>query len=320
MNFYCGLNEKSWNGTPVTPGPFAVVSPVYGSKESRRRVNSVTVPGGTGVIQDSGAFCDGPGSRLDFEGAYQRQLTHACSYDYADLITHRASYDLLIDEKWNNGKRTKQRWGEEEAETAVAETVEAARFLSTRETQVGRVLSAQGVEPFQYLRCVRDIIPLLKEGDILGLGGWCITGKMPSVMMPVLRKTMALIIPYASRQGVKRLHIWGVIYAPATGELQWLCDKYGIEVSTDSAGPSMNPAAFSRWGYGDWVNRDYKRPDNPKERGPDRVRHVALTREWLNNLDKTKYYRQGEADANFTHNDISGQHNYCQPDHGIVWA
>lgn len=286
MLFYCGLNERTWNGVDIDPAGLACISPVYGSSIKTRRANSVFCPAGNQVIQDSGAFCDGPGLRLSFEQAYARQVKHAVKYGYSDMVTHRASYDLLIDEKWDfEGVRTKSRWGETEAEIAVLETVSAAKFLASNERSYGRILSAQGVTPAQYLHCSSLITPLLNDGDIFGLGGWCVIGKMPKSMLPVFRSTISLVIPYIAMQGVKRVHIWGVIYAPALVELQYLCDKHKITVSTDSAGPSRRPA-FGQWGYSGWVDRNYKRKDG-LERGLDRVRHVRATKDWLQNLKHT---------------------------------
>lgn len=136
-------------------------------------VNRVKVPDKTLVIQDSCAFSDGPGQRLSIEAALDRQLVHAETYGYAAQVTHRASYDLLIDEKWHAGRRHKQRWSELEAQDAVAETVDAAAYLAKHRQGTGAVLSVQGVSPRQYLECAQRIVSLLEPGDILGLGGWC---------------------------------------------------------------------------------------------------------------------------------------------------
>jgi hypothetical protein len=105
--FYCGLNERRWNHHPVATGMFACIVPVYGKTLRTKLVNHVTVPKGVQVIQDSGAFSDGPGQRLSYEAALERQIAHAERFAYAAQITHRASYDWLIDEKWEGGVRQK---------------------------------------------------------------------------------------------------------------------------------------------------------------------------------------------------------------------
>lgn len=288
MKFYCGVGERVWNHHPVAPGPLACVSPVSGKSEVKKHENWVTIPAGTEVIQDSGAFSDGPGSRLDFQAALDRQLAHAEKHGYGNRVTHRASYDLLIDEKWINGVRSKRRWSVVEAEEAVETTVRAAAFTAKHVTDKRRVLSAQGVSPDQYLDCTRRVLPYLNEDDALGLGGWCIVGIYRS-LMDVFVRTINLVIPAAAEAGVNHVHIWGVIYADALGRLLHLCDEYGIELSTDSVGPSVRPV-WNKWGYADWIDRTYQRPDTSRL-GLDRARHVAATRTWLNDLRQTRYYR-----------------------------
>ena len=193
IRFYCGIGEVVWNHHPVAPGRYACVSPVYGRAADKKRVNAVVVPDGIAVIQDSGAFSDGPGQRLDFGAALARQIAHAQQYHYAGKVTHRASYDLLIDEKWIGGVRHKARCKEADAEEAVKITVEAARYLNLhRQAGIGAVLSAQGVSAKQYLACTQQIVPLLEPGDIFGLGGFCITGKMPRQMVPVFLEILTV--------------------------------------------------------------------------------------------------------------------------------
>ena len=56
IRFYCGLGEKHYNHHPVVTGPYACVSPVSGSEI--KKANSVAVPQGVQVFQDSGAYND----------------------------------------------------------------------------------------------------------------------------------------------------------------------------------------------------------------------------------------------------------------------
>jgi hypothetical protein len=245
------------------------------------------------MIQDSGAFSDGPRQRVSHAAALDRQIRHAEEYGYLDQIEATASYDLLIDEKWDgNGVRSKSRWSQEEAEAAVEETITAAQYLSENRGLVpGRrlVLSAQGVTPSQYLRCTQGVVRAMSDGDYLGLGGWCIVGKMPGQMMPSFRATMSTVIPWAAGAGVRRVHLWGVVYAPALAHLAALCDLHGVELSTDSAGPSLKPC-LGEWGYADW--RDPRYRGAPVETlGLHRAEHVQLTREWLRTFDTQRYLR-----------------------------
>ena len=291
IRFYCGIGEKQWNHHPVTPGPYACISPVYGKTEKKQSVNAVYVPQGTSIIQDSGAFSDGPSLRLSVEEALERQIAHAEQFDYTHQITHRASYDLLIDEKWENGIRHKARWTEADAELAVKLTVKAAAFLSAHRQDIPCILSAQGVSAKQYLKCAEQVVPHLETQDLFGLGGWCVTGKFPAQIMPVFRETMHEVIPFLGREGVKHVHIWGVCYAPALGELLWLCNQHDIALSTDSMGPSIKPC-MGAWGYASWRDNTYHQP-SPDIRGLERARHVQLTREWLADfrIREAKHYR-----------------------------
>ena len=307
IRFFCGVNETIWNHHPVTPGAYACVAPVFGN--TRKVVNHVSIPLETLVLQDSGAFSDKPEERLSFAEALERQIAHAERYGYASQVMARASYDcLLIDEIWERGIRRKGRWSREAGWMAVEKSVEAAVYLRKHHGTIPAVLSAQGVTTEQYLTCAEQIVPLLSEGDIFGMGGWCIIGRNPHKMMPLFRCTLHKLIPFLGREGVKRLHIWGVCFPDALGELLYACDEYGIEVSTDNSGASTHPV-FGEWGYGNWRDNAYTVPNvlrscrqldesgkkaptctpTTRCRGQERIRHVALTRSYF------AHFREREA-------------------------
>jgi hypothetical protein len=297
VRFYCGVSERVWNEIKIPqPGAYTCIAPVYGSSARTQRTASVRIPCETRVILDSGAFSDNLTTRLTFAGALERQLKHARRYDYWQQVSHLATYDVLIDEVWTDGNRMKRRWSVEAAESAVDTTVAAAAFADAERHQLegrGLVVSAQGVDAPQYLRCIERLMPYVQDNDLFGLGGWCIIGKMPKIMMPTFLETVQQVIPFLGREGIRRVHIWGVIYPHALGALLWHADQWGITVSTDSAGPSRNPA-FGNWGYGKkelggWRDNHYIRPES-KVRGADRARHVAITRAWLSRLRDTAYY------------------------------
>jgi hypothetical protein len=306
IRLYCGIGEVTYNRHPVACGPYACISPVCGRDDSDNiseasRRNTVSVPVGISVIQDSGAFSDGPKHRLSYAEALQRQIEHAKHYKYASQVTHRASYDLHIDETWQNEFRHKERWSEEAGTFAVRATVEAAAYLNARrESNIGCIMSAQGVTAEQYVECAERVLRYVDvDQDIFGLGGWCILGKRPS-LLPAFRETISLVIPLLASSGVKRVHIWGVCFTEALGELLWLCDQYHLCLSTDSVGPSTCPTK-GEWGYGSWRSSSYRKPatldsckmvnasgykapscsTNTRCMGLERARHVALTREWL---------------------------------------
>jgi hypothetical protein len=288
---YCGLNETAWNHHPVPSFRRFMIAPVYGKSEKTRTNNSVRVPDEPEeIIQDSGAFVDSWDQRLTFLAALKRQDDHAERYRYADRIAWRVSYDLLIDEVWVDGNRTKRRWSVGQAESAVEQTVAAAKFLSEHRNGIPLILAAQGVDAAQYLGCVEKIVPLMRAGDTLGLGGWCIVGKRPYEMMPVFHETVDRVIPFAAKEGVKRIHIFGVCFAPALGYLLWHCAQHGIEVSTDSAGPSTRPTRKTdNWGYAEWIDRHYTR--HPVEtRGLERARHVDAVSAWLADFRSTVHF------------------------------
>lgn len=294
ITLYCGVAEVKWNDQPVTPGDYTCIAPVYGKTEHTQKESRIVIPVTTKVIQDSGAFSDGPNLRLPVETALARQIIHAHKYRYSHQITHVASYDLLIDERWLNGERFKKRWDVSSAESAVDETISNAKWIASNRhilpTRPNLILTAQGVTPQQYLYCTQNIVPYLEENDIFGLGGWCITGKRKNTMMPVLAETMQLIFPYLTQQGVTKVHVWGVLLAEALAQIGYWCKKYNIHFSTDSVGPSIRPA-FGHWGYADWYDSNYTRKPSAK-RGLDRIKHVELTRQWLNTFTVEKYLNQ----------------------------
>lgn len=288
IDFYCGINETKWNHHPVAPGSLACVAPVYGKSTATKRVNSVWLPKDTKVINDCAAFSDGPEDRLEFPAALGRQVSHSEKYGFSEQVTHRASYDLLIDEKWEGGQRSKRRWSENDAWEAVKVTIEAAKYMALNYPQP-RVQSAQGVTASQYLECTTRIMEWFDlDRDIFGLGGWCISGVMPRQLRPAFNATMIKVIPFLARAEVKRVHIWGVIDPTFLGPLLWLCDQHGLRLSTDSAGPSKRPA-FGEWGYRGWRDLNYQRVPS-RDRGLERARHVEATRQWLKNLRVTEFY------------------------------
>lgn len=241
------------------------------------------------MLSDSGAFSDSLTTRLTSPQAMRRQLNHAKQYNYLDRLDGFASYDVLIDEKWVDGRRKKERWNEKDAQSAVEETINAAHFLDTQRDKIPThlVLSAQGVSTKQYVDCVQALAPLFQEEDVLGLGGWCIVGRRRSLMhsfRPIIKE----VVPLAA-QFTRKIHIWGVLYSPAIGELLWMCDQYSLQLSTDSSGPSLRPAR-GVWGYMGWVDREYVRP--PTEvLGLHRAQHVIACREWLSDFRNSEYYK-----------------------------
>lgn len=346
IRFYCGVGEKTFNHHPVYTGPYACVSPVCGKggtdkqgKKRKQSVNQVYVPAECReVILDSGAFSDTTYQRQTFENALARQLKHARQFGYIDKLGHIASYDVLIDEQDRDGERIKQRWDVDLADFAVKQTVLAAEYMVSKRDyireqvghDVGLVLSAQGVDAEQYLRCAERILPLLDpEKDIFGFGGWCILGMQRS-LLPTFYETMNALIPLLKRYKIQRGHIWGVCFAEALGHLAYLCDhigthwdeKHRIVLSTDSVGPTTRVVkelkshpGHASWGYSSWYevvtlarvletckvldengNKAPACAHGTKCRGLERARHVEATSGWLANFRQreAQYYKPVE--------------------------
>lgn len=292
IRLYTGLNHRTWNHHRAEPGPYACISPIVGHGQGKFQPTPVHVPPDCRILQDSGAYGE-PLSRfnrrLTFAYALRRQEEHAAKYDYADKIAYRASYDLLVDHRLSN--RQIVRADEVAGVEAADYTIRAAKFLAKHRNGYNLALNAQGSTPEQYLHCVQQIVPLLQPDDVIGLGGWCVLGRVPSLMADFL-ETLALVIPFCAQEGVRRVHVYGCIFFPALAALLAICDHYGISISTDSAFPSFAPR-IGKWGYGSWRRNAYRRPPvlpsckdqscPPGTRclGMECIRHVAEVRNWL---------------------------------------
>lgn len=289
IDLYVGLSERAWNTVPVPEGsgPFMV---------SSGRFEKAVDPGNAEVFNDSGAFNDA--ERLSLAAALERQFAFEEKSGFVSKAL--VAYDLLIDEKWDSaGIRRKRRWSEQDAERAVQETIKANEFLAEADIGPrGRIHPIQGVTARQQRYCADAVIPIAQDTDgVLGLGGWCIIGWAPP--MSDLRKSLEYtfwdsmwdIIPKAAGAGIAHIHIFGVMVAKILGGLLWLCDEHGIAtVSTDSSGPSVQPASNGIWGYADWRQKCYFPPGPP--RGLARIEHVRQVRNWLRGFRRTRYYKQ----------------------------
>ncbi|HEY9610644.1 Dam family site-specific DNA-(adenine-N6)-methyltransferase, partial [Allocoleopsis sp.] len=223
-------------------------------------------------LVDSGAFSDSPEDRLTFEQALTRQLKWENTastrlnnrfYEFP-VVSHTtpfqpfarcrllalfewqayalASYDLLIDEVWLDGAKIKRRWSEEDAKAAVTTTVEAARYLvSQRDHLQPRklILGCQGVTADQYRECVEQILEFASPEDWIGLGGWCILGRMRS-WLPTYWETLHQVIPLIAAAGIKHVHLYGSLLDESCAPLLWFCDQYGLTCSADSKRPIVD--------------------------------------------------------------------------------
>lgn len=202
------------------------------------------------VLLDSGAFTDPPARRLTVAAALERQLIWEREMarrlgEATWRVEALVSYDVLIDEVWLGPTRVKRRWSVTAAEQAVAQTIEAARYLASRRDDLAPrtlVLAVQGVDVGQYVACTRAVLDVARPGDWLGLGGWCILGRWQRAWLPTFWATLRAVLPLTAAAGVGHVHVFGVLWLPALGGLLWLADRHGLTISTDSARPLMDVA------------------------------------------------------------------------------
>jgi hypothetical protein len=249
------------------------------------RVRQRLDPARVRVLLDSGAFSDPPARRLDPERALSRQLrweARATESWGAPCRAHAlVSYDRLIDEKWLGTRRRKERWMVAEADAAVRETVEAARYLAAQRARLAPrrlVLACQGVDAAQYAECVAGVLEVARPGDWLGLGGWCVLGRWRRRWLPAFWATLHAALPRIAARGVGHVHVFGVLWLPALGGLVWLADRHGLTVSADGSAPLLAAT----------------RPDGRKAglRAAGWRANVAWWRRTLGALRATAHYRR----------------------------
>jgi hypothetical protein len=233
---------------------------------------------------DSGAFNDPPDKRLTPEAALARQLRWEvrAAKKWGVPYRHNAvvSYDLLIDEKWTNGVKKKERWDVAEADRAVRVTVDAAAYLASRREELSPrrlILATQGVDASQYQECAAGVLAHCKPGDIFGLGGWCILG-LHRRWLPTFWDAMRRVLPMVATAGLREVHIFGVMWQKALGGLVWLADRHGLTVSTDSKKAAM-----------DCTWKDAKKAGAVADTWEE---NVAIWRSRLANLRSSEFYRE----------------------------
>jgi hypothetical protein len=198
------------------------------------------------VLRESGAFSDPPARRLDPERALARQLSWEARAGETWRAPCRAralvTYDRLVDEKWLGARRVKERWTVAEADAAVREAVEAARYLAAQRERLAPrrlVLARQGFDAAQYAECVSEVLAVARPDDWIGLGGWCVLGRWQRRWTPVFWATLRAVIPRIAKAGTRHVHVFGVLWLPALGGLVWLADRHGLSVSADSSAPLL---------------------------------------------------------------------------------
>lgn len=240
IRYFVGGLSTSIQGEPINLiGDIIFSAYYYPSRDGLHKLNWSTDK--INLFLDSGAFQRiKEGSRITDSESLELQLLR--EQQLSDLLGLNiqafalASNDRLIDEKHIDGKKIKQRWTVEEGELAVKQSIAAAKYLASQRDLLGDrilVLGCQGVDAIQYTQCVKQILELACPSDWIGLGGWCILGRQQK-WMSTFRQTLINIIPIIARSPIKHVHIYGVMFEPALGNLLWMCDKYGLTLSTDS--------------------------------------------------------------------------------------
>jgi hypothetical protein len=192
---------------------------------------------GTNVLLDSGAFQDVKlDQRLNFKEALNRQLQFENSQSFVSEMI--VSYDHLVDEKNDEQLgRIKQRVSYEEACDFVEETIDAAKFLTDqRENLLPRklVLSNQGVTVSQYIECLKEVLSFSQEDDVIGFGGWCIVGRIPSLKKDYYA-VLEEALPLMRAKGIRRLHLFGIGSFDVLVRSHFLSRSFGIEPSYDTS-------------------------------------------------------------------------------------
>lgn len=202
----------------------------------------------TVAILDSAAFTDERKRRprLTAEEALARQLSWeerarrlwgAPEWQAEALV----SYDVVMRPAWLTRTRQVRAGCLPDTERAVAETVESAAYLASQRERLRPrklILTCQGGDAVQYVECARSVLKFATPEDWLGLGGFAPLG-LHKGWLAAFHETLWGVLPEAAASGLRRVHLFGVLYEPALAGLLWLADHYGLEVSTDSTAPIM---------------------------------------------------------------------------------
>lgn len=236
---------------------------------------------------DSGAFQDvDKNKRLSFSDALERQKTiiKAVSYPPKSIVT----YDFLVDEKYENGRKIKQRVSWEASKHYVSETIKAAEYYSqNRIKDVSLIISAQGINPEQYYECSEKVLNFAEEGDIFGFGGFCILGKVKK-LVPSALLTFQKVLPLVKEKGIKKVHIFGVTYLDFLYILSKMCDRVDLGCQTDSTAMSRT-ARFGQLLNKETGQRIYV-DGKADELGPQNVLNLQYILDDINN----RYYYKGK--------------------------
>jgi hypothetical protein len=83
------------------------------------------------------------------------------------------------------------------------------------------------------------MLDVMQSGDYFGFGGFCIWGRMPKRITPIAHETITRTLPLLRQRGITRIHLLGVMYAPAVEWVNALAKREGFICSTDGSGPEQ---------------------------------------------------------------------------------
>ncbi|MDR1405295.1 MAG: hypothetical protein LBJ20_07025 [Candidatus Methanoplasma sp.] len=244
MRFYVSKCHNKLNGSIYDPenySDYLCINPYYSVEIDP------TLP--VRFMIDSGAFQDvGKSDRLSFDDALVRQLNFENKVTggkkKAECIV---SYDRLVDEQLGESGQIKERVSGVLAEEYVKETIDAARFLSEKREDLNPrqlVLSCQGTNVDQYLKCIKSVLKVATSDDMIGFGGFCIMSKSldyEKQFYEIINKAFPLI----HKKGITRVHIFGVGIFRALIQADVYARMNGLECSYDTSSPEMN-ATFGK--------------------------------------------------------------------------
>jgi hypothetical protein len=219
----------------------------------------------SGAFQDIGRARLFPWQALDAQLRYEEQLrwwTGDQTFHFEALFI----YDdpAGVDEAVIDGIKVKVRGTEKSAAAAVESTLDAARYYSTQRKHIRARIGwvGQGIDAAQYMGCVRAMLPYFRRGDIIGLGGFCIWGRMPRRMRDTAHETIARVVNWGRRRGIREYHMLGVMYAPAVQWAAGLARVRRVRFSTDGSAPEQAACIGGR-GYeaGRQVDLGYRPAD-----------------------------------------------------------
>lgn len=176
-------------------------------------------------------------------------------------------YDKLVgvDEAIIDGKRVKKRGTDETAQSAVEETLQSGKCYAQNRhllNSASIVFSSQGVSTEQYYGCAKQLISLMREGDIFAFGGFCILGRKSS-LLPQFKETVRAVLPLLKQHGVRRAHLLGVGVHTGLEFAYAEAARYGVAMSTDGSYVELNSVHGKVW---DLRNKELTKTRTPWRR------------------------------------------------------